>query len=155
MGLEFCLPQSPFFAYFFPLPSKSTLKRLCEANVRLLCTLCFTESLFWCYYPFIISESENTLNRKSSLYLQSILILLIIMLLYLFLKYTYLLCWSQTVKSIKDFRLSLVSRTGRFQWLALTRGVQTAKTQTTCFFFFLIAYLKMYALNLRYFLFAL
>lgn len=27
---------------------------------------------FWCYYPFITTQSENTLNGKSSLYLQMI-----------------------------------------------------------------------------------
>lgn len=61
----------------------------------------------------------------------------------LFLKDAQLFSWAQMVEASNYHQrhLSLISCTGRFEWLALTRGMQTAKTQTAFRSLVLVCYL--------------
>lgn len=60
----------------------------------------------------------------------------------LFLKDAQLFSWAQMVEASNYHQrhLSLISCTGRFEWPALTRGMQTAKTQTAFWSLVLVFY---------------
>lgn len=102
------------FAYFCPLANKSMLQRLCEANIRLL-----WQPSFDVIIPSLQLGLKTPWTEKA---------------VYTYrwsLKDTHLLCWAQTVEASnyhqRLWTLSLVSRTGRFQWPGLDKRSANSK----------------------------